>query len=86
MQLRELRALIGYFDLDPNRLADVALDGFASQPDNLAYLELMQLFPPDALPQILGFKFNSLAQVRADFRQPLMCWLLAGYSSAMIAP
>ncbi|KAK9861183.1 hypothetical protein WJX84_006826 [Apatococcus fuscideae] len=60
--LRELRALIGYFDLDPIRLADLVLDAFASQPENVAFLELMQLFPSEALPHILGFKFSVSAK------------------------
>lgn len=63
MQLRELRALIGYFDLDPIRLADIVLDAFAADPKNLAFLELMQLFPQGSLPHILGFKFKLAAEV-----------------------
>ncbi|KAK9825718.1 hypothetical protein WJX74_000949 [Apatococcus lobatus] len=60
--LRELRALIGYFDLDPIRLADIALEAFAADPKNIAFLELMQLFPRAALPHILGFKFKIAAE------------------------
>lgn len=63
VQLRELRALIGYFDLDPIRLADIVLDAFAADPKNLAFLELMQLFPQGSLPHILGFKFKLAAEV-----------------------
>ena len=73
VQLRELRALIGYFDLDPIRLADIVLDAFAADPKNLAFLKLMQLFPQGSLPHILGFKFKLAAEVPstipASFKQ-----------------
>ena len=63
LQLRELQALIGYFDLDPIRLADIVLDAFAADPKNTAFLQLMQLFPPGSLPHVLGFKFKIAAEV-----------------------
>ena len=34
--------LIRYFNLDPNRVIDVILDGFSTDPHNLVYLDLMK--------------------------------------------
>ena len=51
----EIRSLIGYFDLDPNRVAALVLDVFQFQWDNLAYLQLLPLFSPKAIYASLGF-------------------------------
>ncbi len=65
MQHNELYSLIGFFDLDPNRVLDLVLHAFEQQPDNLAYLELLPLFSSDACAHILGFKFQNY-QVSAE--------------------
>lgn len=53
----EITSLVGYFDLDPNRVFSVVLDSFSQQPNNTAFLELMPLFKKEATNQILGFHF-----------------------------
>jgi hypothetical protein len=58
VQVLEVKALIGYFDLDPNRAVALALQAFASQPGNAAYLPLFRLFVPDSVGQTLGFLFQ----------------------------
>jgi hypothetical protein len=58
VQVLEVKALIGYFDLDPNRAVALALQAFASQPANSAYLPLFRLFVPDSVGQTLGFLFQ----------------------------
>ena len=65
MQVLEVKALIGYFDLDPNRAVALALQAFASQPVNKAYLPLFRLFVPDSVGQTLGFLFQH-AQAAGD--------------------
>ena len=62
MQVREVKALIGFFDLDPNRVYDLVLDAWAAQPGNDAYFGVVQpLFSPEAQSQMLGFKFQQHA-------------------------
>ncbi|BDA48856.1 THO complex subunit 2 [Coccomyxa sp. Obi] len=61
----EVKALIGFFDLDPNRVYDVILDAFEADPKNAALLHLAPLFSPEARTQILGFRFQRLAAAKA---------------------
>jgi THO complex subunit 2 len=53
-----VRALIGHFDLDPNRVFDLVLDAFEQQIDNTAFVPLVLVFPPAYLAHILGFKYQ----------------------------
>lgn len=53
-----MQALIGYFDLDPNRVLDLVLDAAEIQPHNTAYHKLIPLFKKDAVVHLLGFKFQ----------------------------
>lgn len=53
------QALIGYFDLDPNRVLDLVLDAALEQPRNTAFLALVPLFKRDAVVHLLGFKFHA---------------------------
>ncbi len=53
----EIRSLIGYFDLDPNRVAALVLDIFQDQWDNEAYLQLLPLFSHQAIRASLSFIF-----------------------------
>ena len=57
--IENVKSLIGYFSLDPIRVLDLALDAFEADVHNLAYLKLIRLFKPSALPQIVGFKFQN---------------------------
>lgn len=58
MQVLEIKALIGYFDLDPNRAVSLVLLAFAAQPGRRAYLQLFELFTNTATEQTLGFLFQ----------------------------
>ncbi len=53
-----VRALIGHFDLDPNRVFDIVLDAFEQHIDNTAFLPLVYMFPQAYLAHILGFKYQ----------------------------
>ena len=64
-QVLEVKALIGYFDLDPNRAIALALQAYTAQPANGAYLPLFRLFVPDSVGQTLGFLFQH-AQAAGD--------------------
>lgn len=43
-QLAELKALIGYFDVDPNRCFSLLLEALTMQPRNAAFLALVPAF------------------------------------------
>jgi THO complex subunit 2 len=69
--LRDIKSLIGYFDLDPNRVIDIVLDLFASNFKDHTdfFLLLLENSPwkpnPDPVPivaQVLGFKYISHSQ------------------------
>jgi THO complex subunit 2 len=51
-----IQSLIGFFNLDPNRVLDLILEVFEHHINNPAFIELVQRFNTHALPQILGFK------------------------------
>eukprot|EP00826_Nyctotherus_ovalis_P047430 TRINITY_DN5453_c0_g1_i8.p1 TRINITY_DN5453_c0_g1~~TRINITY_DN5453_c0_g1_i8.p1 ORF type:complete len:1085 (+),score=310.03 TRINITY_DN5453_c0_g1_i8:465-3719(+) len=53
-----IQSLIGFFDLDPNRVLDLILEVFEHDITNPAFIELVQYFNNHALPQILGFKLQ----------------------------
>ena len=55
--------MIGYFDLDPNRVLDLVLEAAEHQPENDAFVRLVPLFKEEAVVQLLGFKFQQY-QVR----------------------
>ena len=59
--LEVIKSIIGYFNLDPNRVLDVILESFECQLDQHAFfIELLRLFTPDSqtMNELLGFKFN----------------------------
>ena len=50
--MSELKALIGYFDLDPNRVAQLVHLAYAAQPGNATFQRLLvpgALFSADAV-------------------------------------
>ncbi|CAM9203719.1 unnamed protein product, partial [Laminaria digitata] len=53
-----MRRLIGYFDLDPNRSLDLTLDALESDPSNLGLLRLVSNFNKDSVPHVIGFKLR----------------------------
>ena len=70
----EIKSLIGYFDLDPNRVASLVLDIFQDQWDNEAYPQLLPLFSQEAVSASLAFVF-------AHYKvQPCLCvlWHIKG--------
>uniref|UniRef100_M4BIW0 THO complex subunit 2 n=1 Tax=Hyaloperonospora arabidopsidis (strain Emoy2) TaxID=559515 RepID=M4BIW0_HYAAE len=61
-QLEETKAdlitLIGFFDLDANRVLDLVLDVYEMNPRNDCFAQLLEIFKRDSLPHIMGFKFQ----------------------------
>ncbi len=63
----EIKSLIGYFDLDPNRTCSLVLDAFTVQAHNDAFVELItKLFSAEAVTQLLGFQFSARSVVPPD--------------------
>ncbi|KAL5112274.1 THO complex subunit 2 [Taenia crassiceps] len=59
--ITHVRSLIGYFDLDPNRVLDIILDVFEIRRNAFSlFIELLTLYQPDKadLTHILGHKFH----------------------------
>ncbi|TDH74164.1 hypothetical protein CCR75_001126 [Bremia lactucae] len=54
----DLIALIGFFDLDANRVLDLVLDAYEMHSRNDCFLQLLDVFKRESLPHILGFKFQ----------------------------
>lgn len=59
--LEDIKSIIGYFNLDPNRVLDVILESFECQLHQHAFfIDLLKLFTPDSqtMNELLGFKFT----------------------------
>ncbi|KIY92294.1 THO complex subunit 2 [Monoraphidium neglectum] len=77
--LSELRALIGFFSLDPNRVCDLVLEAWESwlaaaptaraRADVSGWLAVLGLFREDAPTQLLGFRFVYHQGGRAECRK-----------------
>ncbi|CAK4521777.1 unnamed protein product [Aphanomyces euteiches] len=70
---QNLLALIGFFDLDPNRVLDLVLDAYEMHYTNDCFMELLTEFKVDGIVHVLGFKFqyysrNNLAAPRSLYR------------------
>lgn len=59
--LRHIQSLIGYFELDPNRVLDMVLDAFETSCSPRFFVELLKLYPtgPAAIATLLQFKFEA---------------------------
>ena len=56
--IQNLQSLIGYFDLDPNRVLDLVLEALEAVPSRVANRTLVSLFNPKFIPHMIGFKFS----------------------------
>ena len=56
---KNVEALIGYFNLDPNRVLDIILDSFSNNLWNREpYIFLLREYKGEYVAQVLGFKFQ----------------------------
>jgi hypothetical protein len=53
-----LQSLVGYFDLDPNRVLDLVLEAYEHNQDNASSLRIFARFPRASLAHLTGFKFK----------------------------
>eukprot|EP00347_Sterkiella_histriomuscorum_P008986 403342964 len=72
---RNIEALIGYFNLDPNRVLDIILDSFENNIWNSSYITLIKdpQFKNVQVSSLLGFKYQTYQeQINSDknFRPP----------------
>lgn len=58
--IENIFALIGHFDLDPNRVLDIILKSYESNPFNQNYIEIIKKFKVEAIPNLLTLRFHSL--------------------------
>merc|ERR1739838_306384 len=60
--IQVIRSLIGGFNLDPNRVLDLILEGLESRPNNHKFFtDLLKLFPCESstISELLGFKLRN---------------------------
>ena len=69
--LEVIKSIIGYFNLDPNRVLDIILESFECQLEqHNFFIELLREYTPDqqTLNELLGFKFKFyMAEVSKQF-------------------
>ena len=59
--ITSMRSLVGFFDLDPNRVLSLVLEALECDPTNGAFFDVIPLFKRAYLPHILGFKLQFFA-------------------------
>lgn len=59
--LRRIQSLIGFFELDPNRVLDMVLDAFEATCDVDTFVPMLQAYTtgPRAIVNLLGHKFQA---------------------------
>ena len=74
-----IQALIGYFDLDPNRCFDLVLEAYEQNASTPGYMKLVELFNPsqECVCQVVGFKFRQCAADGSDAATPKSLYQLA---------
>lgn len=59
----KILSLIGFFDLDPNRVMDIVISAYQNDSKNSNFLEILKLLNINALPHLLGFKLLQMNKV-----------------------
>ena len=54
--------LIGAYDLDPNRVADIVITVFEKNTSDLSYLELLKALDSKVIKHVFGFKFLNTSE------------------------
>ena len=62
LHINHIFALVGQFDLDPNRVLDIILDAFEHQCWNSSFVQLLKTFKQSNIAAIIGFKFVNYHQ------------------------
>ena len=59
--LEVIKSVIGYFNLDPNRVLDIILESFESQPEqHKFFIKLLEMYVPDkkTMIELISFKYS----------------------------
>lgn len=86
--IQNLQSLIGYFDLDPNRVLDLVLEALEAVPARVNNKALVSLFNPSFIPHMVGFKFSLYAAPGAPVPPDslyTMCGLLLSQGSISLS-
>ncbi len=75
--IKQITSVIGYFDLDPNRVLDLVLDSFEKQLWNLSFISVLGIFRASSIVHILGFKFEFYGAAESDTAAPRSLYALA---------
>jgi hypothetical protein len=65
-----IQSLVGYFDLDPNRVLDLVLEAYEHNQENASYLRIIACFPRASLAHLTGFKFKYQYGASEDAKAP----------------
>lgn len=65
--IKSIFAIIGQFDLDPNRVVDIILDVYILNAKNMFFVKLLTFFRSDKITHILGFKLISKNGFQSSF-------------------
>jgi THO complex subunit 2 len=57
-RITNILALIGYFDLDPDRVVDLVLESWLTAPMKLSHLEILKRFKHSSVAHFLGKRFE----------------------------
>ncbi|XP_015117253.1 THO complex subunit 2 [Diachasma alloeum] len=77
--LEIVKSLIGYFNLDPNRVLDIVLETFENRPeDDALFIPLIKSYMCDeqVLSEVLGFKYRSTVESTPFSLQKLTALML----------
>ncbi|CAD8184298.1 unnamed protein product [Paramecium octaurelia] len=58
--------LIGYFDLDPDRVVDIIIQSWTEYPYSLSYVKILKQFKCISVCQFLGKRFESIVQTLSN--------------------
>jgi THO complex subunit 2 len=65
LQIKQVFSIIGYFDLDPNRVIDIILEVMEQQIWNTSFLTLLKSFRKANVCHIVGFKLSHYRDIAA---------------------
>ena len=70
--MKALKATVGYFEADPNRVVGLVLTAYAANPTVTAYQQLLGLFTPELVTQTLGFILKHQAGPQGETAEGLL--------------
>lgn len=59
-RISNILSLIGYFDLDPDRVVDLVIESWLSSPFKFSHLEILRRFKHNSVAHFLGKRYEFL--------------------------